>query len=84
MSAGRKPGGASDRYEMVLDKDAGIPMRGGAVLRANVFRPAAEGRFPVLMTLGPYSNDVHLSQFMPDAWEALKRRHPEILKAPLA
>jgi hypothetical protein len=56
-------------------------MRDGASLRANVFRPAAPGRFPVLMTLGPYGKDVHLSQFMPEAWEALKRRHPEILKA---
>src|SRR5882672_11184296 len=65
---------------MVLDKDVAIPVRDGAVLRANVFRPDAGGRFPVLMTLGPYGKDVHLSQFMPEAWEALKRRHPEILK----
>jgi len=64
-----------------LDKDLAVPMRDGASLRANVFRPAAPGRFPVLMTLGPYGKDVHLSQFMPEAWEALKRRHPEILKA---
>ena len=66
---------------MVLDKDVAVPMRDGALLRANVFRPDAAGRFPVLMTLGPYGKDVHLSQFMPEAWEALKRRHPEILEA---
>jgi len=66
---------------MLLDKDVGIPMRDGALLRANVFRPENAGKFPVLITLGPYGKDVHLSQFMPDAWEALQRRHPEILKA---
>ena len=66
---------------MVPDKDVAIPMRDGALLRANVFRPGEGGRFPVLMTLGPYGKDVHLSQFMPEAWEALQRRHPEILKA---
>jgi predicted acyl esterase len=33
------------------------------------------------MTFGPYGKDVHLSQFMPEAWEALKRRNPGILKA---
>lgn len=66
---------------MILDKDVGVAMRDGAVLRANVFRPAAEGRYPVLMTLGPYGKDVHLSQFMPEAWAALQRRHPEILGA---
>lgn len=66
---------------MILDKDVGVAMRDGAVLRANVFRPEVEGRYPVLMTLGPYGKDVHLSQFMPEAWAALQRRHPEILRA---
>ena len=66
---------------MVVEKDVAVPMRDGAVLRANVFRPDAPGKFPVLMTLGPYGKDVHLSQFMPEAWEVLKRRHPEILEA---
>ncbi len=66
---------------MLLEKDVAVPMRDGALLRANVFRPDAAGKFPVLMTLGPYGKDVHLSQFMPKAWEALQRRHPEILEA---
>jgi len=69
------------KLSMVLDKDVAVLLRDGAVLRANVFRPDEGGRFPVLMTLGPYGKDVHLSQFMPEAWEALQRRHPEILKA---
>ncbi|HEY6864686.1 MAG TPA: CocE/NonD family hydrolase [Burkholderiales bacterium] len=70
---------------MIVDRDVAVPMRDGASLRANVYRPGDEnapsGRCPVLMTLGPYGKDVHLSQFMPEAWEALKRRHPEILRA---
>lgn len=66
---------------MRLDKDVAVPVRDGAQLRANVFRPHAPGRYPVLMSFGPYGKDVHLSQFMPEAWEALKRRHPEILAA---
>jgi predicted acyl esterase len=65
---------------MILDKDVAVPMRDGATLRANVFRPDSVGKYPVLMTLGPYGKDVHLSQFMPEAWEALQRRHPEILR----
>ena len=66
---------------MIVERDVAVPMRDGASLRANVFRPDDPGRCPVLMTLGPYGKDVHLSQFMPEAWEALKRRHPEILGA---
>ncbi len=66
---------------MILDKDVAVPMRDGAILRANVFRPQAEGRFPVLATFGPYGKDVHLSQFMPPAWERIQQHHPEILAA---
>ena len=68
------------KHRMVLDRDVAVPMRDGAALRCNVFRPDTPGKHPVLMTLGPYGKDVHLSQFMPEAWEALKRRHPEILE----
>ncbi|MBI2090502.1 MAG: CocE/NonD family hydrolase [Deltaproteobacteria bacterium] len=66
---------------MVLDKDVEVPMRDGAVLRANVFRPEAKGKFPVLMTLGPYGKDVHIQQFMPEAWEYLVKRQPAVLQA---
>jgi len=69
------------KRRMILDKDVAVPMRDGAVLRCNVFRPDTPGTFPVLMTFGPYGKDVHLSQFMPEAWEALKQRHPEVLEA---
>lgn len=69
------------KYDMRLDKDVAVPMRDGTNLCANVYRPDAPGRYPVIITLGPYGKDVHLSQFMPEAWEALKRRHPEILQA---
>jgi len=69
------------RHEMTLDKDVGIAMRDGAVLQANVFRPKAEGRFPVLMTFGPYGKDVPLREFMEEAWNRLKQSYPEILQA---
>jgi hypothetical protein len=64
---------------MVLDKDVAVPMRDGAELRANVFRPAEPGKYPVLMTFGPYGKDVHISQFQPPAWEILEKRYPQIL-----
>ena len=67
-------------YGMRLDKHVDVPMRDGTVLSANVFRPDAEGRYPVLMTLGPYGKDVHLSQFMPEVWERLRQRQPEIFQ----
>ncbi len=66
---------------MILDRNVAVPMRDGAVLRANVFRPDAPGQFPVVMTFGPYGKDVHISQFMPEAWEYLARHQPAVLQA---
>ncbi len=57
---------------MILDCNVEIPMRDGAILRANVYRPKSDGRFPVLMTFGPYGKDVPLRDFMPEAWDRLK------------
>jgi uncharacterized protein len=37
-----------------VERDVGIRMRDGVVLRADVWRPAAEGRFPVLVYRTPY------------------------------
>lgn len=51
----------------VVERDVGVPMRDGAVLRADVFRPAGPGPFPVLIYRTPYgkaaaaeSYDTHL------------------------
>jgi uncharacterized protein len=71
----------SPRYEMNVETDIAIPMRDGAILRANMFTPKAEGRFPVLMTFGPYGKDVPLREFMSEAWATLEKRYPEILTA---
>jgi uncharacterized protein len=38
----------------VVDRDVAVPMRDGVVLRADVLRPAAEGRFPTLVYRTPY------------------------------
>jgi predicted acyl esterase len=45
------------RHEMLVEQNADVPMRDGAILHANVYRPNADGRFPVLMTFGPYGKD---------------------------
>jgi len=38
---------------MIIERDAGIVIDDGAVLRADVFRPAGPEPVPVVMTLGP-------------------------------
>src|SRR5215831_2238921 len=39
---------------MRVDRDVAILVDDGLALRADVFRPIPEGRFPVLLTYGPY------------------------------
>lgn len=40
-----------------LDRDVAVTVRDGTALRVNVFRPAAEGRYPVLLCAQPYGKD---------------------------
>src|SRR5260370_36819161 len=44
-------------YGIVVEKDVDIPMRDGARLKADVFRPDDGGTFPAILNLGPYQKD---------------------------
>lgn len=45
---------AEERYEVTVDRDVPAKMRDGVVLRADIYRPKVEGKFPVLLTRTPY------------------------------
>jgi len=49
--------GSQPRYDLIIEKDLEIPMRDRARLKADVFRPKAGGRFPVIINLGAYQKD---------------------------
>src|SRR5271156_1332981 len=44
-------------YPVVVDKDVDVTMRDGARLKADVFRPYDDGKFPAILNLGPYQKD---------------------------
>src|SRR5262245_37295298 len=44
-------------YGIVVEKDIDVPMRDGARLKADVFRPDDTGTFPAILNLGPYQKD---------------------------
>lgn len=52
---------------VVVQTEFDVPatMRDGTVLRANVYRPAGEGRWPVLLTRLPYGKDLGTEGFNP-------------------
>jgi uncharacterized protein len=43
--------------QVLTEKDVDVPMRDGARLKADVFRPQESGRFPAILNLGPYQKD---------------------------
>src|SRR5574342_1200802 len=45
-------------YKLIVEKDVRIPLRDGAILYADIFRPdGGAERFPVIMNIGPYMKD---------------------------
>jgi uncharacterized protein len=47
----------ADQYSVKYERNAAIKMRDGVTLHADIFRPNADGRFPVLLTRTPYNKD---------------------------
>ncbi len=45
-------------YEVVLEKNVGVPMRDGIELATDVYRPDAEGEFPVILVRTPYKKEM--------------------------
>ena len=52
----------SEQDNVLIGWDVAIAMDDGVVVRADVFRPIAQGRFPVLLTYGPYAKGPCLSE----------------------
>jgi putative CocE/NonD family hydrolase len=46
---------AAEHYEVIVERGVPAKMRDGVVLRADIYRPKAEGKFPVLLTRTPYN-----------------------------
>jgi len=42
---------------IVIERDLAVPMRDGVLLFANLFKPAADGPYPVIMSVTPYGKD---------------------------
>jgi len=66
------------RDGMRIDWDVPITMDDGIVLRADVYRPVEEGRYPVILTYGPYGKWVHFTQIYNAQWERMCETFPEV------
>jgi hypothetical protein len=51
------PGHAAEDASVVTEFGVGVKMRDGITLRADIYRPKADGQFPVLLQRTPYDKD---------------------------
>jgi len=66
------------RDGMRIDWDVDITMDDGLVLKADVFRPVKDGRYPVILTYGPYAKGLAFQDGYPSAWERMATQHPDV------
>jgi len=68
------------RDGMRIDWDVPIAMDDGIVLRADIFRPTAEGRYPVILSYGPYAKGLAFREGYKSQWSRLVQAAPEVLE----
>src|SRR5476649_1706852 len=66
------------RDGMRIDWDVPITMDDGLVLRADVYRPPAGGRYPVILSYGPYAKGLAFQEGYPSAWQRMVSEHPDV------
>jgi uncharacterized protein len=66
------------RDDMIVDWDIPIAMDDGLTLRADVFRPVTVGRYPVLLSYGPYAKWLAFQEGYSTAWEIMVCDHPDV------
>jgi uncharacterized protein len=66
------------RDGMRIEWDVPIAMDDGLVLRADVFRPTPDGRYPVILTYGPYAKGLAFQDGYPSAWQRMVAEHPDV------
>ena len=66
------------RDGMRIDWDMPITMDDGVVLRCDIYRPIAEGRYPVIMTYGPYGKWLHFVDLYADQFRRMCEDQPDV------
>jgi uncharacterized protein len=69
-----------DRDGMRITWHQPIAMDDGVVLRADVFRPIPDGKYPAILTYGVYAKGLAFQDGYPLQWEKMISDRPEILE----
>ena len=63
---------------MRIEFDVSIPARDGLLLKADIFRPNKPGRYPVIMTYGPYGKGLAFQDGYKTCWDMMSTDHPDV------
>ena len=66
------------RDGMRIDWDVPIEMDDGITLRCDVYRPINEGRYPVILTYGPYGKYLAFQDGYVSCWNRMAEEHPDV------
>ena len=66
--------------KIIIDFDVEAKMRDGTTLRANVFRPAGDGQWAVLLTRLPYGKDFPIGSSVLDPAQVARRGYVVIVQ----
>ena len=66
------------RDGMRIDWDVPITMDDGLILRADVYRPPQDGKYPVILTYGPYGKGLAFQDLYKTCWDRMVEEHPDV------
>ena len=66
----------NNKVEVIWDDI--IEMSDGTQLRCDIFKPNDKGKYPVIITYGPYGKWLHFSQLYSEQWQRMCEDHPDV------
>ena len=77
-SSRTSPSRSEVRDGMRIDWNVPVAMDDGVALSCDVFRPIKAGRYPVILTYGPYAKGLAFQDGYPSAWQRMAEKHPDV------
>lgn len=68
------------RDGMRIEWDAPIVMSDGITLRCDIYRPDDDGKYPVILSYGPYGKGLLFSEGYPYQWAEMLKWRPEVME----
>ena len=66
------------RDGMRIEWNMPITMDDRLDLRADIFRPISDGKYPVILSYGPYAKGLAFQDGYPNQWQRMIEQHPEV------